>query len=91
MASNGEPETTTDTVPEPAPLSQVRITFAGVGLADHTVALDHVDPAQVYAAAFVLDMLARELRSGSLIKQALAPDGLGQGLDLAALLGGRRG
>lgn len=74
----------------PAP-PRIIIEFAGPGAAMHVVKLDRVDPAQVYAAAFVLDCVARELRSGSLIQEVLGPGGMGAGLDLSKVLGSLRG
>lgn len=55
---------------EPEPKPTITITFAGKSLADLRIeASDDVEPAQVYAAAFLFDLWAREVRD-SILAQA---------------------
>lgn len=46
------------------PAGRILIEFAGPGLAEHTINLEHVAHGQLYAAAWMLDALAHELRAG---------------------------
>lgn len=65
--------------------SRIVLTFAAPGRSALSIALENVEPAQVYLAAWFLDTFARELRSGSLATPA-------RGIVLADRLppGGRR-
>lgn len=61
--------------PEPAPAAVgegpvLTIRFAGPGAADLTVDPGHTSPAQLYAAAFYLDTLAREVLHGAIVQAA---------------------
>ena len=61
MSTNGHDETAT-----PPPVSRIVLTFpGGEGTSGATIALEHVDPGQVYGAAYFLDLLAHELRAAT--------------------------
>lgn len=56
----------------PASAPRIVIEFAGVGLANMTVVAPGVKLAQLMAAAWLLDSLAREARAGAVAKEAMA-------------------
>lgn len=66
----------TDQDDQPAPETtparpQIMLTFAGPGMADFAIAATpDIEPAQVYAAAFVIDAWAREIRAGVELERA---------------------
>lgn len=70
---NGDrPEATiASAVEQAANPPRIILTFAGVGMADASIALDRVSPAQLYMAAWLLDAIAHEARGGQLAKAAL--------------------
>lgn len=55
----------------PASGPAIVLTFTGPGEAGFTVAAADVSPAQLYAAAWFLDQLAREVRQGIVTREAM--------------------
>lgn len=74
---------------EPVTRPRIVLTFAGVGMADVLdVAMDGISLGQLYAAAWQLDALARELRQGDATRKALESMTPGGGSALADVLAG---
>lgn len=78
MTGNGHPAH--DGKPAPEPAAPVRIILTLEGL-DISVQADGVLPSQLYLAAWYLEAIAREVRAGTVARQALggltaAPGGL---------------
>ncbi len=56
--------------PPPPAAPVLSVTFAGPGRDDFTVNVGTLSPAQVYAAAFYLDALARQIATGAILQAA---------------------
>jgi len=57
-------------------LSRITITFGRPGAADHVITPENVEPAQVFAAAWMLDQWARELRQTMVMAELAQRTGL---------------
>ena len=63
--TNGSPDQA-----NPAPVSRIVLTFPnGAGSAQMNVSIENVQPGQVYAAAFLMDQLGREIRMQEVMQQ----------------------
>lgn len=51
---------------------RITITFPAVGAADPSIIAPSVTPGQLYAAAFLLECVAREVRAGQVAQAAMA-------------------
>ncbi len=68
MTGNGHPAHEGAPAPEPAAPVSIVLTFSGLEV---TVKAEGVTPSQLYLAAWYLDAVAREVRAGTIARQAL--------------------